>query len=627
MKDLSLKSEPLNKTRVRELFLLLFLAFVTLGLYYPAILGSLSLMDDRILSEHVLNNPSYDFIPKGIYARPLSTIVFYGISRVFGFDGPPYHFFNVLVHIGSGLLIYYMVKTIYQEAGEKLWLAFIAATIFLVHPLNVEAVAWVSGRPTVMATFFILLAFFFHLKVRKDLKDYRLWVAAFSYLLSMLSYEFAAAMPLAFFFWDLQQDSGDNWRQRVKSCYPRWIPYGLSFLAYFSFRLLPLWTASKNVSEGTEGSLFLRLFGIWENFLSSFSSPFVAIGFYLKKVFCPWPLNLYIFQVSPTIRPLYLILGVAFLLALGWCIWKRHWLQFWGFWFICGLLVILPLSFHSFSWTGAAERYVYLSSVAFAVSISLFVLNFLMTKDQWLGRFGLALVVIMIFVFGLGTSMRAKVWQSDLALLEDTWRKSPESGKVNDAYARILWSKGRTDEAIFCWRKAIDLGRISAPSRFLGHIEKDKGNYAEAEKYYLQAQWPKQEFGKEGPKRVTDIGILRNRDPDTYVLLANLHAKWAAEEPEREEYHQARIIHFHEAACEAASKKTFYKYLLAKAYLRYGHVEKAREHFVEVSEAAPDTYYGKAAAKLAKANKIGPKKKRVEFPEFIQERRNNGQGG
>ena len=623
------KQDYCQGPRVREGFLLLFMAFVTLGVYYPATLAPLSLVDDLGLAESVMNNPSWSYIFErflhgGIYARPLPTATFHIIAKIFGLGGEPFHLFNVLVHLGNGVLIYFTIKKMYSEAASGVWLAFTVAMIFLVHPLNVESVAWVSCRCNLMATFFILLAFFLHLKVQTDVKDYRLWAAALCYLLSLLSYEIAAAMPLAFIFWDLHQETIGNYLQTIKIRYRRWLPYGLVFLAYFVYRL-QLKSASQSLTATkTESTMFVKLLGLYEVFISHLSSPFVAVGFYLKKVFWPWPLNFYIVEVN---RLPYFLFGVTFLLFMGWCIWKRNRIRFWGFWFVCGLLVILPLSVYSISWSPAAERYVYLSSIGFAAFVSLFVFQILASKSQKIVRTSKVLVLVLVIVFSAGTALRAQVWQSDLTLMEDTWRKNRANGRLADAYARTLWTAGRKSEAVSYLKMAIDLGYVSRPAEWLGKIEQQRENYPAAEKYYLLALWPIKELKQNGTSRITAIGLLHKRRPGIYIKLADLHVSMLGEEPQRSDYHKERIIHFHQAACDLAPDNVFYRYLLAKAYLRFGSIDEARKHFEYVQKKAPDKYYGKAAAKLAQVEEFTPGKKRVEFKELVREQLNNGQGG
>jgi hypothetical protein len=100
------------------------------------------------------------------------------------------------------------------------------------------------------------------------------------------------------------------------------------------------------------------------------------------------------------------------------------------------------------------------------------------------------------------------------------------------------------------------------------------------------------------------MGINHKRDPNIYLALVDLHYKMAEENPERSEYHHKRILHFHEAACKVEPGDPYLRYLLAKAHLHLGDRERACRLFTQVSEEVPNTYYGKAAAKLAKGAQV-----------------------
>lgn len=594
---------------VREGFLLLFLAFLTCGLYYPAIFAPFCMLDDRILELDILNNPEWSYLKivfgsneggtyGGPYFRPFSTLVFFIIAKIFGLQPEPFHFFNILLHLGSGLVIYLIVKRLYSETLPGIWVAFLAALTFLLHPVNVEAVAWVSGRPTLLCTFLVLAALYCHLRVTRGLRDWYLWTAGFCYLLSLLTYELAAAIPLAFVYWDLDQNRDRPWRKSVRSCLSRWLVYGVVLTSYGAYRMGRGMTEPNPESVG--GSILIN---VLDAFLEHLSSPFVAIGFYLKKLFWPWPLSWYISHISPMPRFLYLGLGVAFLVILPWWVWKRSWPRFWALWFLCGLFVALPLSFHSFSWTPAAERYAYLAAVAFAVCLSLFVFKVINSRPGRVALTVWVLVVGLLIVFAVSTTLRTTVWQSNVALLRDTWEQNPTSGRIACAYAWALHEVGRVEEGVSLWHKAMELGYVSAPAQALGDLERGKKNYEAAERYYLQALWPFGKLAEGGARNVDELGILHKRDPEVYLALADVHHKMAEKNPACRKYHARRIIHFHEAACKLKPADAHLRYLLAKAYLRFGHLEEARKHFVQVRDMAPDTYYGKAAAKLANAEK------------------------
>ena len=72
---------------------------------------------------------------------------------VFGLQPAGHHLTNVAFHAVNSVLLFIVT---YAMTGAY-WPAAAAATLFAVHPLRAESVAWVSERKDVLSTFFWLL--------------------------------------------------------------------------------------------------------------------------------------------------------------------------------------------------------------------------------------------------------------------------------------------------------------------------------------------------------------------------------------------------------------------------------------------------------------------------------------
>jgi len=68
-----------------------------------------------------------------------------------------YHFVNASFHIADVILLCFILLKIFKHH----WLAIFTALIFLIHPLQTEAVAYVSGLGDSLSVFFMFLGFFF----------------------------------------------------------------------------------------------------------------------------------------------------------------------------------------------------------------------------------------------------------------------------------------------------------------------------------------------------------------------------------------------------------------------------------------------------------------------------------
>ena len=73
--------------------------------------------------------------------------------EIYGGDSLGHHLTNLLLHIANTLLLF---GVLFKMTGA-LWRSGLVATLFALHPLNVESVAWVAERKNVLSTFFWLL--------------------------------------------------------------------------------------------------------------------------------------------------------------------------------------------------------------------------------------------------------------------------------------------------------------------------------------------------------------------------------------------------------------------------------------------------------------------------------------
>jgi tetratricopeptide (TPR) repeat protein len=74
--------------------------------------------------------------------------------QLFGLNPAEHHYINILLHAMNALILFVLIA---RGTGAP-WRSFALAALFAVHPLNVENVAWVAERKTLLCTLFSLLA-------------------------------------------------------------------------------------------------------------------------------------------------------------------------------------------------------------------------------------------------------------------------------------------------------------------------------------------------------------------------------------------------------------------------------------------------------------------------------------
>lgn len=154
------------------------------AVYAPALGGGfvwdddLHLLDNPVLGENGLYR-IWLTRPEKINYWPLTFTTYWIEHQLWGLDPLGYHVVNLLIHVANALLVW----SILRRLGIPC--AWLASLVFAVHPVNVESVAWIAQRKTLLSMFFFGLALLAYLRFEDRSR-------AGSYVLSLGC--FAAAM-------------------------------------------------------------------------------------------------------------------------------------------------------------------------------------------------------------------------------------------------------------------------------------------------------------------------------------------------------------------------------------------------------------------------------------------------
>jgi hypothetical protein len=88
----------------------------------------------------------------GQFFRPMFALVFFLLTRIAGGSTVPFHVVGLLIHATSAWFVYLLSRRLFQRADA----ATLCFALFLLNPLQLEAVLWVSGLQELLWTFFML---------------------------------------------------------------------------------------------------------------------------------------------------------------------------------------------------------------------------------------------------------------------------------------------------------------------------------------------------------------------------------------------------------------------------------------------------------------------------------------
>lgn len=418
---------------------------VVLAIYFPALSGGIHPVDDAGIVDFYASAPTLSQIllpsSDSYYYRPLIGLSFYLDNLVWGMQPSILHLENILLHAGNCLLVYFLATrlsdTNQQASGP--WLALLPSLWFALHPVQVEAVAWIAGRTDLLLAFLLLSASHCWVCWLETPTWQRLAATLLCLCAALLTKEtafiFAAVMVLLAAAWTGSATA----RQRIGALAVMAAPALLLLLAVMLFK--------------QDGSGFSRLLAATE--LSPLRDAWellVAVGFYIKKLIVPVPLNFAIVQIHPA----YGLLGLLALPLLGW-LWfvQRRAAALFG----AALLLLLPplvLVIKPIAWTPVAERYLYLPSAFAALG------GLLLCRDTIVSTYRNTMAALLLLVLAshaLLTHQRTVLWGDKPAFFEDAVRKSPEFGSLYNEQGGILLRQHRYDEALAAFEQADRLNR------------------------------------------------------------------------------------------------------------------------------------------------------------------------
>ncbi|MDD2366350.1 MAG: hypothetical protein PHN84_09310 [Desulfuromonadaceae bacterium] len=391
---------------------LLLFGFV-LAIYYPSIFSGIHPIDDPGIFNYYSLNQSLSRIllpDDTYYYRPIVELSFYIDNMLWGMEPRTMHLENILLHCGNTLLVYFLAsKILVSRDNQAVLLASLAALLFALHPVNVEAVAWIAGRTDPLMALLVLTACLFCLKWLEAPNKRSLAATLLFLVASFLVKETALAFGGVLLLLIMRLPGTATLRQRFKAVVAVMFPVCLVVFIALFFR-----GSSSGLSKFISSEEIKVLDGTVELL--------VAIGFYARKLMIPLPLN---FAIT-AVHHMYVLLGVA-ILPIIWFVYRNYRLS--GVFFISALFFITPAAFISIkhiTWTPFAERYLYMPTVFFALGI-------VGITEVWYRRFPVVittLISLLLIFFSLICFQQNILWRDKLLFFQDAVRKSPEFGSL-----------------------------------------------------------------------------------------------------------------------------------------------------------------------------------------------------
>jgi tetratricopeptide (TPR) repeat protein len=497
------------------------LALAAMGSYWTSFGGVLVLDDVRAIARNqTIRSLSTALEPPGgstVAGRPVANLSFalnYALAPEEARDAfvpPPgvaagasapissnlwgYHALNLVIHLASGLLLFGIARRTIDAARRlrptslgtpglpSSWLAWAIALLWLVHPLQTEAVTYLVQRVESLMGLWFLATLYCAIRASTS-RRVLAWSAAsvVACALGMATKEVMVAAPLIVVLWDWTFGARPvpKSRWRLWACLAAtWVV--LAVLVWQEHR-----APSVDVGQGMVWRYLATQAGVIVHYLRLAVFPSPLVFFYT------WPIAASLGAVWPQVA---LVAALAAATVAG--VWRRHPAGFAGAWF---LLILAPTSsLLPIVTEVAAEHRMYLPLAAL-VACAVLVANDLGRRvaggpsSPTNGRSrlvtALAAVLLAATAAGLGaaTFERNKDYWSDETLWRDTVDKQPDNPRARIAYGVLLLGERRLADAEAQLRAAVALapadpvahGRLGAALAAQGRSAEGVGELEQA---------------------------------------------------------------------------------------------------------------------------------------------------
>lgn len=533
---------------------------------------------------------------RGTTHRPVRAAVLALEYHFFGSNPLGYRTINILLHVLNGALVFVILRSLLGGPRPAL----LAALLFVVHPIQTDAVAYISGQRDLLFTAFYLAGFLCFVRFRATQQGRWLAVAALAYLLGLFSKEMTITLPVLCAVYDLichlpgrdpsvaSPLTKSVWHAlRGAIARDKWLyPTGAALLTlalfYFVFVANPSHT--RTLYGGGLGP--------------TLNTSARIIVLYLKQLVFPLTLNAdyshNAFPVSTSLGDPRGLLAGLLLAGTGYgllrLLRRNRWAAFGGLWFFITLLPVSQIIPHH---ELLAEHFLYLPSIGFCM-----IAGYAVERGLTIRRYAVTVAAVsatVLAVLAVRTVVRNRDWADELTLWTKTVQTAPQSSRARLNLAQSLKGKGRFQEAIEQFQAYSVIEPSSASGEIgMGDTYRLMGRYSDAVERFEKAL-------ELGPSSATPIVGLAQ----TYAAMGEVNK--AAELSSRvlgaqfnndQSYRQLGDAYsgagLHAQAVEAYKKGLELNpyngplhYALGKAYTALGQLERAVAAYQEAVKLMP----------------------------------------
>lgn len=375
----------------------------------------------------------------GEFWQPLTWLSLMVDHQFYGLHAGGYHLTNLILHILSTLLLFWLFNRVTGAIWKSAWIA----ALFAIHPLHVETVTWITKRKDVLSAFWwmMTLCLFVYYTEKPMIKRYLMVI--FSFVCALMSKPMVVTLPAIMIlldFWPLRRfESHKNniliWQLKEKSTF---------FVLAAVFSIITFYARYDFPTQEI-------------SFVSRIASAPVSFMTYLVKSF--WPHNLAVFYPFsgqiPTWQFFLATLLIIFISVTVIILSKRLPYLFVGwFWYAITILPVIGVFY--VSTRVMSDNYTYVPLIGITMGMAWGV-PALFSNKQIRKMILYPTAIIILFLFSFLAWKQCGYWKNNFELWHHACLVTKDNYLAYNNLASELAKKGRMEDAIDFYNKAIDV--------------------------------------------------------------------------------------------------------------------------------------------------------------------------
>ncbi len=410
--------------------------------------------------------------------HPVTWISYFMDYEIYGMSPAGFHLTNLFLHAANTLLVFLFLR----KATGKLWQSALVASIFGLHPIHVESVAWLSERKDVLSVFFGMISLSAYVDYSKNPSFGRYLLVSTSLILGLMSKPMLVTLPFLFLlldYWPLQRFDKSNEKKTtfLHIILEKTPLIALSLLSSIITLIAQKAAMTSNLTENI--SIAYRVLNTGLSYIT-----------YLKKIF--WPLDLAIFYPHPgmTLPAWKGIASILFLFLITLFVLKNY--RKWPFaatgwiWFLGTLVPVIGIV--QVGMQSMADRYVYLPAVglymAVVWSVSFFIKKYIKMKS-----ISPLMISFLVILLSIATFKQLSHWKDGESVFRYALAVTEDNYLAHHALGKIEKNRGNFEKAAFHYNSALDLNPtfVALEHNKTGFKMAENGKFDQAVKEFSMA--------------------------------------------------------------------------------------------------------------------------------------------